>query len=71
VNAYRLGRLGEIAVVVAQGRDYELPLELTPSLFERNASADQLVHDLIEATVEIPVPRCHFRPHSELSEPPR
>src|SRR6185369_7085872 len=53
MNAEGLRRAAEVATVGFEGSDDELFFELPPGLIQGQASADELVNDLVETSVEV------------------
>src|SRR5262249_20617147 len=47
------GRTAEVPLIRLERGDDELPLELPPGLLQGDTAADQLVHDLVQPSVEI------------------
>lgn len=53
MDAQRAGGAAQIAVVLAEGGDDELPLELSSRLSQRHAAVHQDLDDLAQPSVEV------------------
>ena len=60
MNPERPGGTAEVPPVAFEGSHDELPLELSSGLLQRHASVNELIDDLVQASIEILISQERF-----------